>query len=355
MTTTIRQRFETIGRGAPQSHGDTTVVPLVGQGGSLEYMLLGAALEARLLTVTEVNESGSVPELQAVSTAEIPVLLLDGEELAGAKQNRILNTTILVPAHGSVVLPVSCTEAGRWDYSTREFADSKSVTPAEIRALKSRSVTQSRSTSESFRSDQGEVWEGIARIEEEMGSHSPTSALRDVVRQNEVTISDRRRSFERIDGQVGFVVLVNGDPIGMDFVSSPVAYADLHEKLLDSYLMDALVRDRRRAASRGAAGKGRRGVAGSGGEDGDPSAGALSFLSRAIGCDERRFPSVGLGDDFRFTGDRIVGNVLVHDDTVVHAAFFHLDDATAAAEDDRPNTTRLAGFLRRRNLRRRRS
>jgi len=40
--------------------------------------------------------------------ADRPLLLLDGEELIGAKQNRILNTTVLVAAHTEVTIPVSC-------------------------------------------------------------------------------------------------------------------------------------------------------------------------------------------------------------------------------------------------------
>ncbi len=62
--------------------------------------------------MTEVSDAGSVPYLQAVNMGPWPVLIFDGEELVGAKQNRIVNTTILVGV-GKAVLPVSC-ENGRW-------------------------------------------------------------------------------------------------------------------------------------------------------------------------------------------------------------------------------------------------
>jgi ARG and Rhodanese-Phosphatase-superfamily-associated Protein domain len=35
------------------------------------------------------------------------VLILDGEELVGAKQNRIVNVTILVVTQSEIVIPVS--------------------------------------------------------------------------------------------------------------------------------------------------------------------------------------------------------------------------------------------------------
>lgn len=38
------------------------------------------------------------------------VLILDGEEILGAKQNRMVNATILIAAHTKVKVPVSCVE-----------------------------------------------------------------------------------------------------------------------------------------------------------------------------------------------------------------------------------------------------
>ena len=58
-----------------------------------------------------MSEAGSVPYLQAVNKGPWPVLIFDGEELVGAKQNRITNATILVGV-GKTVLPVSLRGAG---------------------------------------------------------------------------------------------------------------------------------------------------------------------------------------------------------------------------------------------------
>jgi hypothetical protein len=61
----------------------------------LVYITLGEALGAGSIEIREMSESGSVPELRVVNRAGKMVLILDDEELAGAKQNRIVNTTIL--------------------------------------------------------------------------------------------------------------------------------------------------------------------------------------------------------------------------------------------------------------------
>ncbi|HXK39805.1 MAG TPA: DUF6569 family protein, partial [Candidatus Paceibacterota bacterium] len=100
-----------------------TVFPLFApSNGRAGYVLLGDALARNLAHVTEVSESGSVPELLFVNEADEKVLLVDGEELVGARQNRILNVTLLVGGKQKVVIPVSCVEQGRWAYKSRHFA-----------------------------------------------------------------------------------------------------------------------------------------------------------------------------------------------------------------------------------------
>jgi hypothetical protein len=64
------------------------------------------------------------------------VLILDGEELVGAKQNRIVNTTILVAAGAEIVIPVSCVEQGRWTYKSDAFSSKHRVMSPSIRKVK---------------------------------------------------------------------------------------------------------------------------------------------------------------------------------------------------------------------------
>ncbi len=78
------------------------------------YLTLDQVLTEGLIEVSDVSESGSVPELKVINKAAKMVLILDGEELVGAKQNRIVNTTILVAVRCTMVIPVSCVEQGRW-------------------------------------------------------------------------------------------------------------------------------------------------------------------------------------------------------------------------------------------------
>ena len=73
-----------------------TLVPIFGgDDRHPDYLTLDEALAEGSAEVTEVSGAGQVSQLKVVVKGAVPVLLLDGEELAGAKQNRVLNLTIL--------------------------------------------------------------------------------------------------------------------------------------------------------------------------------------------------------------------------------------------------------------------
>ncbi|MDP9437654.1 MAG: hypothetical protein M3P49_02760, partial [Actinomycetota bacterium] len=114
----------------PVSHGSLHLFALIGGPSEEEegMTLLEVALEGGSLRVEEIGESGSVPELRVVNGGCTAVLILEGDELIGAKQNRVVNSSVLVAASSELVLPVSCVERGRWSYRSPVFS-SGSATP----------------------------------------------------------------------------------------------------------------------------------------------------------------------------------------------------------------------------------
>ncbi|MBI5192508.1 MAG: hypothetical protein HZA08_03570 [Nitrospirae bacterium] len=93
----------------PQTYENLTIFPLFREEApGTYYLMLDEALKKGIVTVTEVNDTGRFAELWLRNDADIPILLLDGEELAGAKQDRILNASILVPAETAMTDPKLC-------------------------------------------------------------------------------------------------------------------------------------------------------------------------------------------------------------------------------------------------------
>ena len=81
-----------------------------------------------------------MPDVRVSNLEEPPLPLLDGEQLVGAKQNRILKTTALVAAQSEVTMPASCVERGRCGYRARHSVPSEFSLYAGLRAKKSACV-----------------------------------------------------------------------------------------------------------------------------------------------------------------------------------------------------------------------
>ena len=290
--------------GELHNFSNMVIIPLfVSTNDSPQYLSLGEAMGKGLLTVTEVNEAGSVPQLKVVNKGELPVLLLDGEELAGAKQNRVLNATILVIEKSETIIPVSCTEHGRWGYATPAFAESGNIMSQNLRAMKASSVHQTLKGGYSYRGNQGEVWDGIRNLSEEAKVHSRTGAMRDVYENKKMDLEMYLKAFPYVSRQKGILVMINGRVMGLDILSLESVYEALHLKLVKSYAMDALLEHRANA-------------------DNDLLEKAKTFIEEARQCKEEKFKSVGHGWDHRFESTAIVGSTLVHQEKVIHMAFF---------------------------------
>jgi hypothetical protein len=324
----VRSTLEGLNLGEAQLYRDLCVFPVLARGSEgPTYLTLEEAVEADLITVTEVSEDGSVPHLKVVSRADRPILLLDGEELQGAKQNRVLNTTVLLAPHTKTVVPVSCTEHGRWSYETDEFAPSENVMDYNIRGKKMRSVSRSLEVNNSYESDQGQVWDEIADLSVRASVSSPTGAMKDVFTERKKDYDDCLRAFPLVEGQVGLVAFVNGRPAGLDVLSSPRAFALLHDKLVRSYASDTIMRGREDAAE-------------------VTKDNVQDFVARILACRETGHDAVSLGEDYRYTSRAVCGSALVFEETCIHAAFF-----ASEADEQRPDQPSMSSLRMRRGFR----
>ena len=121
MNIAIANRVRVVQPGRPQGP-QLRVLPIIGPSSDRPSYRLLDSDTLPLVRVTEVSDAGSVPELMVENKLDVRVFLMDGQELVGAKQNRILNTDVVVPAASTLKIPVSCVEQGRWPTSNEKRA-----------------------------------------------------------------------------------------------------------------------------------------------------------------------------------------------------------------------------------------
>jgi hypothetical protein len=266
----------------------------------LRYLVLDDALASGVVEITEVSEQGRVPELRVVNRGVDPVLLVDGEELVGAKQNRIVNLTILVPPQSQLTIPVSCVEAGRWRARSRAFSSAPRTQYASGRAKRMAQVTHSMSAGH-YASDQRDVWADIAGKSARLKSSSPTGAMEALFVDHAAFIDECVASLPPADGQVGALFAIDGRAVGFDLFESPAVLRKLLPKLVRAAAVDALDDA---AGSRGG------GMA------------AQAFVQYASCSPTHEAAAIGMGTDVRLTAAGLTGAALVADGRILHLSAF---------------------------------
>jgi hypothetical protein len=322
MDQAIQALLSTLELGQAQEPPGFVVVPIVApsQPGA-DYVPLGDALAGGQFSVTEVSEAGSVPQLLAVNKGERSVLLVDGEELAGAKQNRIINVSILVPARAELPIPVSCTERGRWRHVSSTFAESGVVAAPSVRRTLNRSVMARAERSGDYGSDQNAVWAQVSALFLRGGTRSDTSAMRDAFDAHRAPVEEVAAKVPLVDGQVGMAVLRPGEVVGMDYVGRPEAYAAVHSKLVASYALEYGVIER--AAPDETEGASAGGAGASALDAANAAVAAVGeFVAALLATSDTEQPGVGDGTIHTLRAGGVVGTALVADGAVVHLNAF---------------------------------
>jgi hypothetical protein len=227
--------------GDPLRHEALSVFPLFDQAnGNADYLLSDEALAAGAVTVEEVGQTGSVPTLVVNNQADSLVLFLEGEELHGAKQNRVLNTSVLVGAKTKTTIPVSCVEQGRWRYTSAAFGHSGSHSSSKLRHILKESVSRSAKEGRGHGSDQGEVWKEVSRQMQALGAASPTAAMADTYKAHRDRLDEFTERLKYVEGASGLAVAVGNKVVSVDLFDKPSTCRKVWGRLLTGVVMDAL-------------------------------------------------------------------------------------------------------------------
>lgn len=287
---------------APVEAGAITLFPLQSDSGSsFAYRLADELMAEEQLLVGEVDESGSVPILVVENRSSDYVLFLEGEELIGAKQNRVLNATVLIGPNEKRMINVSCVEQGRWNRRSLHFRHSGHGSPISLRRRLKKSVTESMRRSGQAYSDQVGVWNQIAQMYASSRSRSRTSAMAELYDQHRERITAIVDKLDYVEGATGVAVAIGSDIQSCDLFDKAETCRKAWKRLVSPAVLERLLLEV---------------------EERRPSVEDLqSLLEDMRRASWEPFPTIGLGQEYRATtAEGHCGSALAFDDCILHCS-----------------------------------
>ncbi len=261
---------------------------------STDYVPLDKAMKSNWLKIREIGD-GEVNSVELKNTGDKIVFIMTGEMLSGAKQDRMLREDVLVPPKsGWLRVPVYCVEHGRWVSVSSNFKSAKEVAPNQLRQ-------RARITE-----NQSEVWDAIASSQERLGIASGTSTVQANYEDERIQkeLAEYTLHLEKIPrltkNTVGVIVATGERVICVDIFANNNLLMEFWNKLLRSYIMDAILESEAVVTKK-------------------EVEGLLNELRTA------RYTSIGtpgLGDLYKIETDFGKGNALFDKSTAVHLDFF---------------------------------
>jgi len=278
---------------------------------SLPFLPAGPAIKSGGLIISELTASGSVGQLTALNKTACYLLLTDADVLTGAKQNRVVNRSVLLAPSSKTVIEVSCVERLRWDYRSSSFSTPGSVADPDLRSRKAGTFSRMKPDQGSgVRNTQGEVWDHVSANLACEGVHSQTESYEELL---QFRMQKAERAFPECnpaDGCNGLTVILDGKAISADIFGNEESFKYYFPMLRDAVFTlsrhgaDRQQPDMHEAYFRALEAIDEFNDAGRHPEESHPGAGTLNMVET----------------------ERLVGFSLVHGEEMIHNALFTRND-----------------------------
>ncbi len=277
---------------------------------SFEYVSVGYAINNKMIEIKEISDSGSVNNIFVLNKSDKFVFFMDGDVLIGAKQNRVLNTSILIEPQTKTNIPVSCVEAGRWRYRSSIFRDSDFVAPTNLRASKAKDVNKSLKMEKGFYADQSKVWSIVLYSASSSDVYSETSDLSDVFEKKKDYFEEFLKGFKVNNQANGLAIFLRKKLLSIDLFNRRDIYAEYFPKIIKGTAAEAynLKEDKNNIT------------------DKEVNYKLIDFFDKYDAVDKEIHKSIGVGNEKRFDNNYITGFELEFMGNTIHLAAIQLQE-----------------------------
>ncbi len=190
---------------------------------------IGSLLGEKRIQIEELD-APVINKIDINNLGDDSLLLIDGEEITGAMQNRIVSASTFIPARTRKTISVVCVEEGRWRQAGR-------FTTGFCSYPRIRSILLG---SKSDRERQEHVWNEITRKLTSTRINSVTSSMHDIFKGLDDELDRYFEDFKALNGNTaGFIAVAGNRILGADLFANQAVFRQFEHRLIRGYAMEA--------------------------------------------------------------------------------------------------------------------
>lgn len=293
-----------------QTQNNLSVVQFISSNiDTFDYVSLSSAFENNLIEIKELGDGASVNDVYVVNHSGKFVFMMDGDIIQGAKQNRVINTSILLAPNKKTQIQVSCVEQGRWRHVSDKFSDSDLCAPLGMRSSKHKDVFNNLSAGKAHYANQSKVWNDVENYSAKFKVQSETGNLGDIFAEKKADFDRAEAEFKCSENVNGFAFFIGNEFVSLDLFNSSKVYRDYFSKIIKGAFFEL-----------GYGNKSKKKI-----DESEIKYKTLEILDKTEGFEKNVFKGAGAGEEKRFQSKDLIGLELVYDNYLIHQSIIKVN------------------------------
>ena len=271
-----------------------------------KYLSLSEAIDKNQVQISEVNKKGLLTKLSVSNKSSDNIIILNGELIIGTqiRQDRIVDSTVLIPGYATVLINTFCGEQYRWSPRlSNKISTSESLYFSSGRANNAADINTKLSK-------QCRIWSEISEKISDFNVKSFTNSVDQIYKKKKVNVEEIVNFFKIPSEAVGVVLGINNQLVNIDIFSNNCMLQIYLPKIIRSIALDSFKKISKRSYLK--------------------KKDVHRFLRQIHQANKQKRKVVEgtLGEELQFNSESVAGSILYHKEQTVHFSAFVKENKT---------------------------
>ena len=271
-----------------------------------KYLSFSEAIAKNQVQISEVNKKGLVTKLSVSNKSSDNIIILNGELIIGTqiRQDRIVDSTVLIPGYATVLINTFCGEQYRWSPRlSNKISTSESLYFSSGRANNAADINTKLSK-------QCRIWSEISEKISDFNVKSFTNSVGQIYKKKKVNVEEIVNFFKIPSEAVGVALGINNQLVNIDIFSNNCMLQIYLPKIIRSIALDSFKKISKKSYLK--------------------KKDVHRFLRQIhqVNKQKRQVVEGALGEELQFNSESVAGSILYHKEQTVHFSAFVKENKT---------------------------